>query len=121
MRRSRLSERSRPRIDAEETDVSDPRSSAANQVIYEPRNPWQEDRDDAGVPAGWAGGAGDAGEGGALRGDTAQDADHRRLRRRAARPDGIRQAVAPHPARNRASEESGSGRRAVSARVPPRP
>src|SRR5512140_1063978 len=102
MWRSRLSERTRLRIDADRTDVSGPGSSAANQVIYEPRDPWQEDRDDAGVPAGWAGGAGDAGEGGALRGDTAQDAEHRRLRRRAAWPDGIRQAVAPHQARNRA-------------------
>src|ERR1039458_4171095 len=54
----------------------------------------EEDWNDAVVPAGRAGGAGDAAESRAVHGGAAQDADHRRLRRGATRPARVHQAEA---------------------------
>src|SRR5580692_1990230 len=63
-------------------------------LTHEPRNPWQENWNDADVPAGRAGGAGDAAQGRSVHGGAAQDAHYGWLRFGAARAARVRQAAA---------------------------
>ena len=74
--------------------ANSPSQEAGHGVKNEPRNFRQKNRDDAGVPAGRASGAGDGAEGRSVRGGAAQDAGHRRVRRRPVGVHGIRQEVA---------------------------
>src|SRR5580692_11791942 len=63
-------------------------------LTHEPRNPWQENWNDADVPAGRAGRSGDAAQGRSVHGGATQDAHYGWLQLGAARAARVRQAAA---------------------------
>src|SRR3984957_336384 len=84
---------------------------------YESRDSRQKDRDDAGIPGGWAGCSCYCSEGRAVRCGSAEDAGHGRLRCGAARIYGIRQEKGRDETGGGAFEEVGGGGREVPAGI----